>query len=597
MFFSNFKFKIFSAFIIVNISLTLFVMFNITKALEEQDKIEKNKIVKELLIKKEKQISIYINSFENILYSINENKYIKDSIIKNINKRNIEEFFKTLVKSNSNISQFRYLNNSGLEKIKIVSKSSKVEALFSNHLCDKSQRYYYKEIIKLNNNEIIYSKIDLNIENGEIEIPHNLVFRVAIKLDYGIFIINATTKPILNIIKDTEYKTCMLDENCYMILSKNNKNTNDIKNINKEENNSFTTRKLSANIMGNPILIMHYPSNIHEKVQKKFLNIFIEIFIYCIILSIVLTYIFSKPLIASNKELNDLVNKKTKHLKSLAKSLKKQIKKEVEKNTEQLLLIEQDKLKNAKLTSIGTLAAGITHEINTPLTYIKGNFEMLKYDIEDLPETIESKKYINENIIDINDGILRIENIIHAMREVSQTTTGLKEVVKVCDTLLTSLTITNNNSKQISKIYLKGKLFDLHYKCENNAFYSYVQKQRIEQVWIVMINNALDELIKMDNFENRVLKIDINTDNQYNIIKFHDNAGGIKENMLDKIFDPFISTKESSGIGIGLHIANKIINEHDGKIDVYNETMLYNDIEYMGAVFEIKLKIENGDKV
>lgn len=452
--------------------------------------------------------------------------------------------------------------------------------------------------MKLKNNEIAYSKIDLNVENGKIEIPHNLVFRVAIKLDYGIFIINASTKPILNIIDDTEYKTYIVDKNSNVILSQNNNSIiKSIKDINKKEDDFFTTKKLSTKIMGNPILIIYYPLNIDQKIEDKFFNIFIKIFIYCIILSIILTYIFSKPLIESNEELNELVNKKTKHLKNLAKSLRKQVEKEVSKNTEQLLLMEKEKLRNAKLTSIGTLAAGITHEINTPLTYIKGNFEMLKSDIEDLPENIEAKKYMNENLIDINDGIVRIENIIQAMREVSQTTTGVKEIVKICDTLLASLTISHNRSKQTSKIYLKGKLFDLHYKCEDNAFYSYIQKQRIEQVWIVIINNALDELIKIDDFENRVLKIDINNDKEYNIIRFQDNAGGIDEKFIDKIFEPFSSTKESSGIGIGLHIANKIVEEHNGKIDVYNEAIIHNGVEYMGAVFEIRLKIANGDEI
>lgn len=592
MFFSSFKVRIFSAFLIVNIFTILFVIFNLTQEITEEYQLNKKKIVTELIIKKENQISSYINSFQNILYAIKEN--INN---KNYNKNYIEELFKTILKMNNNISQIRCISNSGLEKVKLISKNGKIDILPSNLLYDKSKRYYYKEIMKLKNNEILYSKIDLNKEYGKIEIPHNLVFRVAIKLKYGIFIINASTKPILHTIQDTEYKTCLVDNNYNVIISKYNNYQNNIKNKIKSHEQFVLKRKLSTKLENQPILLMYYPVHIRETVKNKFSDIFLHIFIYCIILSIILTYLFSKPLIKSNEELNKLVNRKTKHLQKLTKSLKKQVKKEVNKNTKQLLLMEKEKLKNAKLTSIGTLAAGITHEINTPLTYIKGNIEILKYDIEDLPETIISKQDIQENIIDINDGILRIESIIYAMREVSQSTSSLKEIFKICDTVLTSLTITHNNSKQISKIYLKNKLFDLHYKCEINGFYSNIEKQRIEQVWIVMINNALDELVKIDNFEDRVLKTDIYEEDEYNIIKFHDNAGGIADDMFDKIFEPFVSTKESSGIGIGLHIASNIIEEHDGKIEVYNDKIIHNNIEYMGAVFKIKLKRENGDKV
>ncbi|MFY4842862.1 PAS domain-containing sensor histidine kinase, partial [Aliarcobacter butzleri] len=66
---------------------------------------------------------------------------------------------------------------------------------------------------------------------------------------------------------------------------------------------------------------------------------------------------------------------------------------EVEKNNQKDKFQQQEQLKNAKLTYIDSLAAGITHEINTPLTYIKGNLEMKSYDISDLPDgDIKSRK-------------------------------------------------------------------------------------------------------------------------------------------------------------------------------------------------------------
>jgi PAS domain S-box-containing protein len=68
-------------------------------------------------------------------------------------------------------------------------------------------------------------------------------------------------------------------------------------------------------------------------------------------------------------------------------------------NIEQIKQFEKEQLKNIKFTAIGQLAAGITHEINTPLTYIKGNFEMIQYDIEDLPSSdikVRMKKIVKK---------------------------------------------------------------------------------------------------------------------------------------------------------------------------------------------------------
>jgi C4-dicarboxylate-specific signal transduction histidine kinase len=169
------------------------------------------------------------------------------------------------------------------------------------------------------------------------------------------------------------------------------------------------------------------------------------------------------------------------------------------------------------------------------------------------------------------------------MREMSQSSKEIKERINIYATLVTSLTIAYNRSKQISRIYLNDKLFVIDSINKNEYIYfSKVQKQRIEQVWIIVINNALDELVKIDDYENRALNINILEDNNEIVIRFKDSAGGIKEDMLDDIFEPFISSKEHSGIGVGLNIAKKIVDEQDGIIKAYNEDF--------GAVFEIRLQ-------
>lgn len=278
---------------------------------------------------------------------------------------------------------------------------------------------------------------------------------------------------------------------------------------------------------------------------------------------------------------NDITDKML--LQELNASLNEKIKKEVEKSNLQLEIIQKEQLKSVKLSSIAALAAGITHEINTPLTYIKGNFELIQYDLEELPES-EMKDRILKDAEVISSGISRISNIVESMREVSQSSSESKERVNLYHTLLTALLINNNKIKQVTKIYINGSLYSVDLAKDNFTYMSKVQKERIEQVWIIILNNALDELIKIDKYENRRLDINIFNENNKTIIEFIDNAGGIPIEILDKIFDVFVSGKKSGGIGIGLNIAKKIIEENKGIIIAKNTKD--------GAVFRIELSSE-----
>lgn len=283
--------------------------------------------------------------------------------------------------------------------------------------------------------------------------------------------------------------------------------------------------------------------------------------------------------------INSLEDKRK--LQQLNQTLETKIKDEVEKSRQKDKIHQQEQIRNAKLSSIGALAAGITHEINTPLTYIKGNFEMMGYDIEDLPNS-EIKTRMLEDSIKINEGINRIANIVESMREISQSSNEKKESVNIYSTLITALTMAYNRSKQVCPILLNDEEFSLNNIDKNKYVYqSKIQKQRIEQVWIIILNNALDELVKIDNYENRLLKINLYEENNYIIVRFIDNAGGIKEDIIDNIFQPFISSKEHSGMGVGLNIAKKIIEQQEGEIVAFNKDK--------GAIFEIKLKKELGE--
>ncbi len=842
-----FKVRLFIAFIVFGISLTVFSIYSFSIVVKERQLNQKVRISNEVLLKKEHIISSFIEHLDNKLYSISKNDIFKRFKKDLSSQRYIKELFKTMMMSEKSIYQLRYLNNSGQEIIRLDSVKNNIVVVAQDKLQNKSNRYYFKEIKQLPIDSIWHSYIDLNMENGKIEQPIKPVLRIGLNNKNGILIINVLVDDIKSIVENGAYKTYLVDGDGEFLLHSNSdyswskylnldvdlKTSLNIDNLSfltydRYSNDDFTSIRISAINRDKAILILKYPENVLSEIKGNFFNIYINIFISTVLLSIILAYIFSKPITKLNEKLESLntdldkkVEKRTKELddslslvdkyvirssttlngniievsdafckvsgytkeeligqphsivrhtdmkkeifrnmwntitsgsnwdgeiksltkdggyywvqvhiepnfndkqeitsytaimhnitdkkelelqkeqndviikfansgigtmdlegnflsvndvytklfgysqeemigkncidmahkdyvelsklslkianevgtlnrvektckhkngrniyiemsldllpdrknfvvvinsledkiklQKLNKSLETKIKKEVEKSTKQLKEHQEEQINNAKLTSIGTLAAGITHEINTPLTYIKGNFEMMGYDIDDLPSS-DIKLRMLEDKIKIQDGIDRIAKIIEAMREVSQVSRELKEEVDICNTIITALTISYNRSKQISRVYINDNLFTLKLKNNFLTFKSLVQKQRLEQVWIIIVNNALDELIKIDDYEKRELKIYIKENKDKIIISFKDNGGGINNDILDKIFEPFSSNKDYSGMGIGLNIAQKIIDEQDGTIKAYNE----ND----GAVFEINLSKQSSN--
>ncbi|MGE4398833.1 MAG: response regulator [Campylobacterales bacterium] len=248
----------------------------------------------------------------------------------------------------------------------------------------------------------------------------------------------------------------------------------------------------------------------------------------------------------------------------------------------ELELMRQQQINNIKLSSIGKLAAGITHEINTPLTYIKGNLEILKMDIANDCACGLKHDYLAACEA-MEDGIKRMAAIVESMREIAGVSRTEKTEVNVYTTIIYSLRMVYNKAKQICNITVNGKPFDMSLDKDAENISMVATPQRLEQIWIIILNNALDEYIKSKlPFEQRF--IDIQVSKKLDIIKIiiKDNAGGIEATMLPHIFDIFKSSKPQSGMGVGLNIAKSIIEDHGGEITARNEDG--------GAVFEIVFK-------
>jgi C4-dicarboxylate-specific signal transduction histidine kinase len=244
---------------------------------------------------------------------------------------------------------------------------------------------------------------------------------------------------------------------------------------------------------------------------------------------------------------------------------------------------EEEKVKNGKILAIKNLTSGITHELNTPLTFIKGTLEIMEYDLEDIKENDELKTSLQQNLKKVNGGLTRIQNIINTMKDLYDDCTVEDKIqTNIYDTIIDAVILSYNKLKHISRLYINGELYGLESEKAKYQFYVNVQKHRIEHLWIILIHNALDELAKIEDFEQRQLDITINENEQYVIVQVQDNAGGIDEEIIEHIYEPFKGTKPSSGMGIGLTIAKKIVEENDAYIVAKNNQD--------GALFEVGIK-------
>jgi PAS domain S-box-containing protein len=230
--------------------------------------------------------------------------------------------------------------------------------------------------------------------------------------------------------------------------------------------------------------------------------------------------------------------------------------------TEQLKMQEEQKLarqqlyRSARLASIGTLASGVAHEINNPLTAILG-FSSSLYERAKNREKIDEDE-LEEYLGVINQETLRCRDIIDNLTKFSrESETETKRVnLKTCIEDALKLTHAKANKMHVS---LTNRIVsDVYINSDAN---------KLEQVFINIITNCIDFCPAGSVVE--IEKIDTHDSNKFCRIHITDNGPGISTAILPKVFDLFFTTKEvGKGTGMGLAICHKIIEECKGRIDI-----------------------------
>ena len=256
----------------------------------------------------------------------------------------------------------------------------------------------------------------------------------------------------------------------------------------------------------------------------------------------------------------------------------KKAKKRIEHAYTELKSTQQQLIQSEKMASLGELTAGIAHEIQNPLNFVNNfsevNEELLKElkteaDKGNLEEVKAIAKDIEFNSEKINHHGKRADAIVKGMLQHSRTSTAQKEPTDINGLVDEYLRLAYHGLRA------KDKSFNATMKTDFDESIGNVNiiPQDIGRVVLNLINNAfyaVDEKKKQigDGYEPTV-SVSTKKNKEKVEIKVSDNGNGIPQKVLDKIFQPFFTTKPTGqGTGLGLSLSYDIVKAHGGKIDI-----------------------------
>ena len=275
-----------------------------------------------------------------------------------------------------------------------------------------------------------------------------------------------------------------------------------------------------------------------------------------------------------NKKLKYTVEEKTKELKYLNENLQLAI----DKKTKELLEKEAILNQQAKMAAMGEMIENIAHQWRQPLSVISTISSSLKIkkemNILDDKEFYEALNNINKTSEHLSNTIDDFRNFFSPNKEMNKF--YLSQLIKKSKDLIKSR-FDKFNIKVIEHI-------------DDIEILSY--QNELFQVILNLFSNSID-VLSSSQIENKIIYIKIYHDENNLYIEFLDNGGGIKDEFINRVFEPYFTTKhKSQGTGIGLYMSLQIVTKHlNGEISVKNDTFIENNTAYFGAKFTILLPI------
>ncbi|MDP2301492.1 MAG: PAS domain S-box protein [Ignavibacteria bacterium] len=235
--------------------------------------------------------------------------------------------------------------------------------------------------------------------------------------------------------------------------------------------------------------------------------------------------------------------------------------------------LEKQLIHTQKMESIGTLAAGVAHEVGNPLASISALVQIVLRQTND--------EFIKEKLELVKKQVTRISKIIRDLVDFSRPSNYELQLTNINETIKEAI--------EIVRVGKKAKNIDFLFDPDNSLALLPLVADQVQQVFVNILINAVDAIFEKqtrnsDNFSGEIC-VSSRKNQEFLILIFKDNGAGIKEDHISKIFEPFFTTKkEGKGTGLGLWVSYGIIKSFHGDITVENNNNA-------GTIFKIMLPL------
>jgi signal transduction histidine kinase/ActR/RegA family two-component response regulator len=212
-----------------------------------------------------------------------------------------------------------------------------------------------------------------------------------------------------------------------------------------------------------------------------------------------------------------------------------------------------------RMIAIGTLAAGVGHEINTPLAYVIGNLDFALQSLADAEAgSVQLPSELRQALRDARHGAERVREIVRDLRTFSSTQTSDKLTFELVPVLISSIQMAFSQIRHRARLVRDFR--DVPMISGNPS--------RLGQVFVNLLVNAAHAM-PVGSAHEHTITVRTSCEGKEVRIEVSDTGSGIESDHLARVFDPFFTTKPiGRGTGLGLFVCKRIVDEHDGRIEV-----------------------------